>query len=174
MDIRANDDGQVVAPAGVHNAAPACGELVYGGGTAFTSASNPAAEVIDGTGVAVGGLSLGVTENATNGTLTITRTGDYDVELNLADFSSGTASGNVQFDVQKNGAAFSGTSRMQVIRVAATAKAGVIVKKRQRLKKGDVLRTVVTSAAGAVQTVTEGVLRATQVKDISSKVIVEE
>lgn len=174
MDVRNNADGQVIANASGANAAPACGELVYGGGTAFASASNPAAEVLDGTGVTVGGNSLGVTEDATAGTLTIGRTGDYDVELVLADFSSGTASGNVQFDVQKDGATFATTKRMQAIRVAATAKAGLVIKKRQRLTKGNVLRTVVTSAAGAVQTVTEGVLRVTQVKDISTKVVIEE
>jgi hypothetical protein len=140
------------------------GCLIYGGGTAFASASNPSAEVVDGTGV-VAGRSNGVTLSATDGTITIDRPGDYVVELALSDFSCGAASGNVQFDVQKNGASFTTTDRMQVIRVAATAKAGVTLRKQLTLAKGDVLRTIVTSAAGNAITVTEGSLTVQQLTD---------
>lgn len=159
-DIRVNNDGEL-HPDGL-NAAPQHGELVIGGGTAFASASNPNAEVIDGTGVAAG-QSKGATLSATNGTITIDRAGTYEVELNLADFSCGAASGNVQFDVQKNAGAF--TRRMQAIRAAATGKGGLVIKQRQALVKGDVVRAIVTSAAGNAITVTEGILRVTQVTD---------
>jgi hypothetical protein len=161
MDIRSNIDGGIVAP-GV-NATPAFGSLIIGGGTAFASASNPSAEVIDGTGVAAG-ASFGTTVDATAGTVTIVRPGRYKVGLTLSDYSSGTASGNVQFDVQVNGAA--AASRLQAIRVAATAKDGLVLgPKVLTLAKGDVIRAVVTSAAGTVQTVTEGILLVEQVAD---------
>jgi hypothetical protein len=165
MDLRVNSDGQL-SPSVRQNTTPAFGELVIGGGTAFASGSNPSDEVIDGTGVTAGASSFGTTVSATDGTITVNRPGIYDIELNLEDFSSGTASGNVQFSVQKNAAAL--TVRMQAIRVAATAKAGLSIKKRQVLAKGDVIRAVVTSAAGAVQTITEGRLSVVQVADLTS------
>lgn len=174
MDIRSNDDGQVLSGTGMSNAAPACGELILGGGTAYASGANPAAATILGTGVTAGGRSLACTESAAAGSLTVLRTGDYDVELNVADYSSATASGNVQFDVFVNAAAFATTNRLQCIRVAATAKAGLLIKKRVRLSAGDVVTCNITSAAGGIQTVTEGVLRVTQVKDLSTKTTIRE
>jgi hypothetical protein len=161
-----DDSGAITSVSGVEvNCSPAVGELVYGGGTAFTSASNPSAEVLDGTGVTAGSNSFGVTQSATDGTITVNRGGDYAIELTLADFSCGAASGNVQFDVQVNGAAIASTDRMQAIRVAATAKGGLSLKKIVRLASGDAVRVIVTSAAGNVITVTEGSLCVTQVKD---------
>lgn len=163
-----NSDGEAVTAggAGLLNASPAGGQLLFGGGTAFTSASNPSAEVLDGTGVNAGASPLGVSLDATAGTITINRSGFYLVSLALHDFSCGAASGNVQFDVQVNSADISGTGmRLQVIRAASTAKAGVTMEKVVSLKKGDVVRTIVTSAAGTVITVTEGTLRVTQIRE---------
>jgi len=169
MRARLNFDGGLYSGPGGSgvNATPAFGELIIGSGTAFASASNPSAEVIDDNSLSqvVAGQSFGVTLSASAGTLTVQRSGLYLVYLELADFSSGAASGNVQFDVQKNSAAFGTTSRMQAIRVAATAKAGLRLAKVQSLAVGDVIRAVVTSAAGNVQTVTEGVLGLRQVAD---------
>lgn len=153
------------------------GELAIGGGTAFSSASNPSAEVIDGTGVS-SGRSNGCTLSATDGTVAVVRAGTYVVELNLADFSCGAASGNVQFDVQyaPDGTTFAafgttdatgGGGRMQVIRAAATAKGGVALSKLQRLAVGGKVRAIVTSAAGNAITVTEGMLRVRQLADLS-------
>lgn len=164
MKIRVTEDGDLHPE--LLNAKPHYGQLIYGSGTAFASASNPNAEVLDNDGGSVvAGVSNGCTLSADNGTITIVRPGDYDVELVLADFSCGAASGNVQFDVQKGGAAFGTTNRMQAIRAAATSKGGLVVKKRQTLARGDVLRVIVTSAAGNAITVTEGTLTATQVTD---------
>jgi hypothetical protein len=155
--------------------AGAGGQLIYGGGTAFASASNPSAEVIDGTGV-TSGRSNRVTLDPTNGTLEALDPGDYDVEVDLADFSSAAASGNVQLDVQyaPDGVTFAafgtteatgGGGRMQAVRAAATAKAGVVITKRQHLNGGGKVRAVLTSAAGGIQTVTEGALSIRKVAD---------
>ena len=168
VDVRMNNDGRQSQGTGPMNATPCHGELIIGGGTAFASGSNPTAEVIDGTGV-VAGRSYGVTLDTATGTLVPLESGDFDIELNLADFSSGAASGNVQFDVQVDGAALASTNRMQAIRVAATAKAGLILKKRIALVKGQAVRAVVTSAAGLVQTITEGSLSIRQVSTLSTK-----
>lgn len=163
-----SSDGRANVGTGPMNATACHGELIIGGGTAFASASNPASEVIDGTGVAAG-RSYGTTLDAAAGTITVLESGDYDVELVLADYSSGVASGNVQFDAQVDGAAAS--SRIQAIRAAATAKAGLALKKRVALVKGQAVRAIVTSAAGGVQTITEGVLRVTQVSTLSTKAV---
>lgn len=151
------------------------GELAIGGGTAFASASNPASEVIDGTGV-TDGRSNGCTLALASGTIAVARAGDYLVELNLADFSCGAASGNVQFDVQyaPDGTTFAafgtteatgGGGRMQAIRLALTTKESIQIKKLQKMAVGSKVRAIVTSAAGTVITLTEGALTVRQVKD---------
>lgn len=174
MDVRVKNDSKL-APDGL-TAKPHFGSLVIGGGTAFASASNPNAEVIDGTGVSAG-LSNGITLAAASGTLTVARAGKYMVELNLADFSCGAASGNVQFDVYyaPDGSTFAafgtdedadgGGGRMQVIRAAATGKGGATLAKVQHLAVGSKVRAIVTSAAGNAITVTEGALRLVQLAD---------
>lgn len=173
MDIRLTRDGRL-DPDG-RTAKPHFGELVIGGGTAFASASNPSAEVIDGTGVSAG-RSNGCTLTASAGSIEIDRAGTYLVELNLADFSCGAASGNVEFIPQyapdgTTYAAFGttdatgGGGRMSAIRLALTTKESIASSKVQLLKKGSKVRCVVTSAAGNAITVTEGALRVTQLAD---------
>lgn len=155
--------------------AGAYGELLYGGGTAFASAANPSAEVVDGTGVSLG-RQFRVAGTVASGKLVPDDAGDYLVELELADTSDQTASGNVQWDVQyaPDGATFAafsatetagGGGRMQAIRAAATAKKGVRIAKVQRLAAKSAVRAIVTSAAGDVITITEGALRITKLAD---------
>lgn len=176
MRVRSINDGKLL-PSDAE-AKPDFGSLSIGGGTAFASASNPSSEVVDGTGVSAGNSS-GVTLSATNGTITIARDGMYQVALNLADFSCGAASGNVQFDVQyaPDGTTFAafgttdatgGGGRMQAIRAAATSKDGLLLNKPQHLVANSAVRAIVTSAAGGAITVTEGALTAVQLKDAST------
>jgi hypothetical protein len=173
MDIRLTRDGRL-DPDG-RTAKPHLGELVIGGGTAFASASNPSAEVIDGTGVSAG-RSNGVTLTTSAGTIEIDRAGDYCVELALSDFSCGAASGNVEFNVfyAPDGTTFAafgateatgGGGRMSAIRLALTTKESIGISKIQHLKKGSKIRAIVTSAAGNAITCTEGSLSATQLSD---------
>lgn len=173
MDIRLTRDGRL-DPDG-RTAKPHFGELVIGGGTAFTSAQHPSSEVIDGTGVS-SGRSNGCTLTTSAGSIEIDRAGDYLVDLQLADFSCGAASGNVQFTLQyapdgTTYAAFStteatgGGGRMQAIRLALTTKESIRVSRVQHLKKGSKVRAIVTSAAGDVITVTEGSLLVKQLSD---------
>jgi hypothetical protein len=175
MQVRSTLDSKI-APAQLEAEAHR-GELVLGGGTAFASASNPSAEVIDGTGVSAG-ASNGCTLSATDGTVTIARAGLYLVELELQDFSCGAASGNVQFtgDYAPDGttyaafgatAATGGGGRMQAIRLALTTKESIRLSRVQSLKVGSKVRFTVTSAAGGAITVTEGSLRLTQLSDAS-------
>lgn len=152
----------------------AWGELIIGGGTAFTSAANPNAEVIDGTGVTLG-RDYRVTGTISAGSLATEEAGDYLVELDLFDFSCQTASGNVQFTLQyaPDGvtyAAFDATDaggggRMQAIRLALTTKESIRVCGVQHLNGGGKVRAVVTSAAGDAITITEGRLRITKIAD---------
>lgn len=168
MDIRVNGDGQV-QPSPRGNATPAYGVLLIAGATPFVTASNPAAEVLDSAGAGSGGVTagsaFGVTQTIASGLLTIVRPGVYDVELDLEDVSCGAGSGNVAFSVLKNGAAFSGSDVMTVTKAAATAKAGMRIKRRVALTKGDTVSATVTSAAGNAITITGGTLSVTQVAD---------
>ncbi len=157
----------------------AYGELIIGGGTAFASAANPTAEVIDGTGVVVG-HQFRVVGTLASGTLVPASAGYYLCELVLSDFSCQTASGNVQFDVQyapSNGASGTfaamtttdtagGGGRMQVIRATATAKASLSLSAIIKMNANSAVRAVVTSAAGDAITVTEGRLRLIKVADL--------
>lgn len=150
------------------------GELIIGGGTDFTSASNPSSEVIDGTGVALG-RDYRVTGAVAAGSLTTEEAGDFLVELELFDFSCASASGNVQFTLQyaPDGvtyAAFDATDaggggRLQVIRAALTSKESIMLRGVQHLNQAGKVRCIVTSAAGGVITITEGRLRLTKVSD---------
>lgn len=155
----------------------AYGELIYGGGTAFSSAQHPSSEVIDGTGVTVG-RQFKCTGALASGTIAVTHAGDYLVELDLYDFSCGAASGNVQFTIQMaptDGASGTfaaldatdagGGGRLQVIRLALTTKESIRVAGVQHLNANSAVRAIVTSAAGDVITITEGRLRVTKVAD---------
>jgi hypothetical protein len=174
MQVRSTLDSKL-APAQLEAEAHR-GELVLGGGTAFTSAQHPSSEVLDGTGVSAGDAN-GCTLTTSAGTITIARAGDYLVQLNLQDFSCGAASGNVQFTLQyaPDGTTFGafdastagGGGRMQAIRAAATAKAGLLLSRVQNLKVGSKVRAIVTSAAGDIITVTEGSLSVCQLSDAS-------
>jgi hypothetical protein len=170
-------DPVAYAPQGDLWSVGAFGELLIGGGTAFTSAQHPNAEVIDGTGVTLG-RTFGVVGLVSAGSLTIGKAGDYLVELELNDFSCGAASGNVQFSIEyaPDGvtyAAFSATEtaggggRMQSIRLALTTKESIKVGGRvQRLNSNSKVRASIVSAAGDVITITEGALRVAKVADV--------
>ncbi len=156
----------------------AYGELVIGGGTAFTSAQHPNAEVVDGTGVTLG-RQFRVAGAIASGTLQVQDAGDYLVELELSDHSEGAASGNIQYTLQyaPDGAAgtfaaFStvetagGGGRLQTIALALTTKERLGISGVQRLNGGGAVRAIVTSAAGDVCTITEGRIRVTKVADV--------
>lgn len=151
--------------------------LSYGGGTAFVSAANPASEVIDGTGVTLGSNSYRGTPVIATGAVTALDAGIYMVFLCLADFSCGTASGNVQFTLTyaPDGTTFAafgttdatgGGGRMQAIRLALTTKESILLFKPQRLVGGGRVRCEIISAAGDAITVTEGSLSIAKLSDL--------
>jgi hypothetical protein len=171
MDLKMSSDGKESSGTGQQNTTACQAELVIAGATPFVTASlSTATEVFDSVGGTSGGtLSggvYGITLDNANGLLTIGRSGIYDVELSIEDFVNSLAAGNVTFDVQKNSAALTGTDTMSMVRVAATTKQGLYIKRRLSLTKGDTLRARVTnSGAGGTVTVTGGVLIVTQVAD---------
>lgn len=171
MDIKMNADGKEFTGTSGANATPCQAVLLIAGATPFVTASLSAAtEVFDSAGGTSGALTTavnyGFTVDLSAGTATVIRSGLYDIELSLEDFSNGSAAGNVTFDVQKNAAAFSGNDVLSVTRVAATAKAGLHMVRRVALVKGDAIRARATnSGAGGAVTVTGGSLRITQVAD---------
>lgn len=132
------------------------GQLAF---TAWASASNPTAEVLDGSGVS--SLSeLGCTNSTTNGTITVPRDGLYRLVLNLGKVSSASASGVMDFTIQKNSAALSPTSctlgllQPAVVNNSMSARCEQVI----ALVKGDVIRAVVTGTVGGIITIAAGTL----------------
>lgn len=152
-------------------------QLILGGGTPFASGSNPTAEDLKATGVSLG-RSYRATPLVSAGTITIIEAGDYEVEINLFDHSEGSASGNVEFDIvyAPDGVTFAafaatdatgGGGRMQALSLALTTKERLVCKKIQKLFAGSKIKAQVTSAAGGVCTVTDGILSVTKLADTS-------
>lgn len=143
------------------------GELWIGGGTAFASGADPTAEVIDGTGVAAG-RSNGAVLSATAGTITIERSGVYDVGFMLQDIAPASASGVMTVELQKDSAAFTQRVRAKTIAPAAAANSVcMFASQRVHLERGAVLRAVITGTVGGIITIADGVIYAHQVPDAS-------
>lgn len=153
--------------------AGAFGELTY---AAFAS-PDPAADtpIADATEVVVA-RAYRVTGAAAAGTLTTLEAGEYLVELDIEDFSSASATGNITFYVEgaPDGITFAafdatdagGGGAMTVTRAAATAKNGVRLAAVQHLNAGHKVRGVVeASGASGITTVTSGRLRISKVAD---------
>lgn len=172
MRARLNADGGLFSP-GI-NCGPDYGELTIGGGTAFASASNPTAEVIDGTGVAAGNSS-GLTMSATTGLITVRRPGLYLVYLSIGQISSASASGVITLAVQKNTAAVAPRITAKLLQPAVvdnfmSANCMRVVS----LTKGDTIRAVVTGTTGGIITIEEGVLGVCQLLDLPAVTVTGE
>lgn len=156
MRVRLNSDGGL-HPAGL-NADPHYGELVF---TDWDSGATPDAEVLDGTGCAVG-LAYGVTQSATNGTLTVTRAGVYEVALYGHQQESADAD-EPTYAIQKNGSALRSALHSNG---ASGATSSVLITILVSLAVGDVIRAVVTDGSGGDAIADfNGVLRVLQISD---------
>jgi hypothetical protein len=152
----------------------AFGELTY---VSFASANPAATEAIDNTTTeVVAARDYRVTPAVTAGTLTVEEAGEYLVELSIADFSSGSATGNITFYVEyaPDGVTFAaldatdagGGGAMSVTRAASTAKAGVTLSAVQHLNGRSKVRGMVTaSGASGITTVTTGRFRIVKLAD---------
>ncbi len=144
-----------------------CGSIAY---VSWVSASDPTAEVLDqSTAQLVSELAQGVTLNLTNGTIEVLRDGVYEMELVLAKFSSASASGIMNFTIQKNSAALTNTITCGVLQPAVAANhmsAGC--KGVAALVKGDLIRVVFTGSVGGVMTLVSGRLIVRQRSDASA------
>lgn len=153
----------------------AWGEIVIGGGTDFVTANPPSNEVIDGTGVSLG-RDYRVTGTVSAGSLATEEAGDYLVELEIFEYSAGSATGNLTFTIEyaPDGvtyAAFDATDaggggRMTATVPAATGKTQFRLNGTQHLNGGGKVRAKVNAsgASGAV-TFVEGRLRISKVSD---------
>jgi hypothetical protein len=169
MRARLNSDGGL-HPAGI-NADPHFGALNI---VAFASASNPTDEVVDNTaGSVVAGASFGCTLDADAGTITMQRPGLYLVSLDLGQVSSASASGNIQFDVQKNSSALSPVLRTKILEPAVVNNfMNMSCSRPLSLAKNDVLRVVVTGTVGGIITVANGTFWVLQLSDAALSVTV--
>lgn len=141
-----------------------CGSIAF---ASWVSAANPTDEVLDqATAQLVTELDQGVGINLTNGTITIERAGVYEIELVLSKVAAATASGVMDFTVQKNSAALSPTISLGLLQPAVNANhMSAHAKGLATLVLGDVLRVVVTGTVGGVITITSGRFIVRQVSD---------
>ena len=161
--VRVNGDGGL-APPGL-NADGVYGVLNIGGGTDFDTAANPTDEVIDGTGVAAG-VAFGCTLDAAAGTITVSRPGVYELDLNLSEISSASASGVITANLQKNSAAFSPVITGKLLQPAVAANfMDLNIRRIVTLAKGDVIRAVLTGTVGGVIKIENGSLMVKQLTD---------
>lgn len=126
---------------------------------AWVSAANPTAEVLDqATAQLVTVQAKGVTIDLTAGTITVLRDGIYELELTLAKVSSASASGVMDFTIQKNSASLSPSVTLGLLQpaVAANFMSATTGRANVLLAAGDVIRCVVTGTVGGVITVAAG------------------
>lgn len=157
-----NTSGARIANNDLMVAKPDYGLLVIGGGTDFVSAGT-AAEVVDGTGVAVG-LSNGATLSASAGSITIDKPGVYRVGFKLHNYITGNA-GVVTANLFKNAGAF--TQRIRAVSTAAATavqQCGLVAERFELLAKGDAITLSVSTTVGTV-TITEGEIYVEQITD---------
>ena len=141
-----------------------CGSIQL---ASWVSASDPTAEVLDqSTAQLVTELDQGVTIDLTTGTIQCDRAGIYELELVLSKFSSASASGVMNFTIQKNSSALTPTITCGVLQPAVAANhmsAGC--KGYATLAVGDLIRVVVTGSVGGVITIVSGRIIVRQVSD---------
>jgi hypothetical protein len=144
-----------------------CGSIQL---ASWVSASDPTAEVLDqSTAQLVTELDQGVAIDLATGTVTIERAGIYELELILSKFSSASASGVMNFTIQKNSAALTPTITLGVLQPAVAANhMSAHCKGLAALVVGDVIRVVVTGTTGGVITIVSGRIIVRQISDATA------
>lgn len=144
------------------------------GFAAYATTANPTAEALNSTVDSTAGhvfseLAAGYTLSLTAGTIAVPRDGTYLIRLNLATVSSASASGVMEFFLQKNAAALTIPRSTKLLQpaVAANFMSGT-VETRIVLVKGDLIRAVVTGTTGGVITIATGSLSVEQVADAAN------
>ena len=127
---------------------------------AWVSAANPTLEVLDqSTAQLVSVNAIGCTLDLTNGTIAAPRDGLYRAKLVLSQVSAASASGVMEFFIQKNSAAMSQACSTKLLQPAVAANfMSASCERVLSLVKGDLIRVVVTGTVGGVITVTTGTL----------------
>lgn len=147
--------------------------LVLGiiGFASYATSSNPTAEVLssttDGTaGHVVSEQALDCTLSLTAGTITVPRGGTYRIRLNLATVSAASASGVMEFFLQKNAAALTVAKSTKLLQPAVNANfMSATVETVITLVANDAIRAVVTGTVGGIITITTGSLSVEQLAD---------
>lgn len=150
--------------------------LVMGsiGFAAYATTANPTAEGLNSTvdstsGHVVSETALGCTVSLTAGTITVPRDGTYRLRLNLATVSSASASGVMEFFLQKNAAALTVPRSTKLLQPAVAANfMSATVECVISLVKGDAIRAVVTGTTGGVITIATGSLSVQQLADAAN------
>jgi hypothetical protein len=133
----------------------------------WASAANPTDEVLDqATAQLVTEQAVGVTISLANGTIAVPRDGVYEIELVLSKVSSASASGVMNFTIQKNAAALTPSITLGLLQPAVVSNhMSAHAKGFATLVKGDLIRATVTGTVGGVITVASGRLVVRQVSD---------
>lgn len=148
--------------------------LIYGccGMLAYATTANPTAELLSSTQGSTAFFSesaVGVTISLTAGTLAAPRDGIYRLRLELGTVSSASASGVMEFFLQKNSAALTNAKSVKLLQpaVAANFMSGS-VSATVSLVKGDLIRAVVTGTTGGVITIATGSLSIQMLADAAN------
>lgn len=162
--VRLNNDNLPAAPG--LNADPDFIDVFV---EAWASASNPTAEVVDTAAAElVLGESYGMTLALATGLITVNRPGRYLVGFNFGQVSSASASGVIEFQLQKNSANLSNTCLAKILEPAVAANfVSMAASRVLTLAKGDTLRVVCTGTVGGIITVQRGNIYAMQLSDQS-------
>lgn len=139
---------------------------------AYATSANPTAEALSSTTDATAGHVFsenaigGTTLSLTAGTILCPRDGNYEIVLNLATVSSASASGVMEFFLQKNAAALTNAKSTKLLQPAVAANfMSASVRTTVALVKGDLVRCVVTGTTGGVITIATGSLSITMLSD---------
>lgn len=138
-----------------------CGAIGF---LAYATTANPTAEALNATVDATAGhvfseLALGCTLSLANGTIAAPRSGVYRARLNLDTVSSASASGVMEFFLQKNAAALTNVKSTKLLQPAVAANfMSASVETVISLAKGDLIRATVTGTVGGVITIAGGSL----------------
>lgn len=133
----------------------------------WASAANPTAEVVDTAAAElVLGESYGMTLALATGLITVVRPGRYLVGFDFGQVSSASASGVIEFQIQKNSANLTNTCLSKVLQPAVAANfMSMNACRVLTLAKGDTIRVVCTGTVGGVVTITRGCIYAQQLSD---------
>lgn len=139
----------------------------------YATSANPTNEALSSTTDATAGHvfsanALDVTVSLTAGTITVARSGLYELALELTNVTAASNSAVIAFILQKNSAALTNDKRIAWTNAAAVLP-GLAGRTSARvsLVAGDVVRAVFTGSVGGIVTVGQGSLSVKMLADVA-------